>query len=206
MQDAGTLALGAGAHLGRVARADVATDLATAPDRGREAMSEALSIQVERRILFIRGQKVLLDADLAELYEVPTKRLNEQVRRNRKRFPEDFVFQLTREEFEGLRSQFATSSLHGGRRYLPFAFTEHGALMAANVLNNARAIRMSVEVVRAFVRLREMLLSNAELARKLDALERKYDEQFRVVFEAIRELMSCEEAPKRRIGFKQDDE
>jgi hypothetical protein len=168
-------------------------------------VSDALSIQIERRILLIRGQKVLIDADLAELYEVPTKRLNEQVRRNRERFPEDFVFQLSSEEFDRLRSQFATSS-HGGRRYLPFAFTEYGALMATNVLNNPRAIRMSVEVVRAFVRLRELLVSNAELSRKLDALESKYDEQFQVVFEAIRQLMSQEEAPKRRIGFKQDEE
>lgn len=157
--------------------------------------------QIESRIFFIRGQKVMLDADLAELYEVETRRLNEQVRRNNERFPEDFMFQLTTEEFANLKSQFATSSW-GGRRKLPFVFTEHGAIMAASVLNSKRAIETSVQVVRAFVRLRQMLASNAELSHKLVALEKKYDIKFRAVFEAIRELMTPSDPKKKRpIGF-----
>lgn len=174
--------------------------------------------QIEARIFLIRGQKVMLDQDLAELYEVETKRLNEQVRRNRERFPDDFMFQHTAEEFANLRSQFDTSSLRsqiatsnnpaatpvgrGGRRHLPYAFTEHGAIMAASVLNSPRAVEPSVQVVRAFVRLQQMLSSNAELARKLAALEKKYDIQFKAVFEAIRELMTLLEPKKKRpIGF-----
>jgi hypothetical protein len=174
--------------------------------------------QIESRIFLIRGQKVMLDQDLAELYGVETKRFNEQVRRNSERFPEDFMFQLTAEEFANLRSQFDTSSLRsqiatsnnpvgtpagrGGRRHLPYAFTEHGAIMAASVLNSPRAVETSVQVVRAFVRLRQMLSSNAELSRKLATLEKKYDIQFRAVFEAIRELMTpLEPRKKRPIGF-----
>ena len=121
---------------------------------------------------------VILDADLAALYGVSTKRLNEQVRRNRERFPEDFMFHLTAQESGTLRSQIATSRSHGGRRYLPYAFTEHGTIMAANVLSSERAVRASVQVVRAFVKLRSMLASNAELSRKLAELEGKYDRQF----------------------------
>jgi len=128
--------------------------------------------RIERAILLIRGEKVMLDSDLAELYGVDTRRLNEQVRRNLNRFPRDFMFRLTPAEYKNLRSQIATSSSHGGRRYLPYAFTEHGALMLANVLNSERAAQTSVQVVRAFVRLRQMLASNAELSRKLEALER----------------------------------
>jgi hypothetical protein len=121
-------------------------------------VSDALSIRVERRIRLVRGQKVMLDSDLAELYGVPTKVFNQAVRRNLNRFPADFVFQVNRKEWNDLRSQIVTSSVRGGRRYLPFVFTEHGAIMAATVLNSPLAIRMSVEVIRAFVRLREMLL------------------------------------------------
>jgi len=164
--------------------------------------------RIERAILSIRGEKVMLDSDLAELYGVETKRLNEQVRRNLHRFPRDFMFQLTAEEAESLRSQIATSNEgRGGRRYLPYAFTEHGALMLANVLNSERAAQTSVQVVRAFVRLRQMLASNAELARKLEALEKKYDRQFKVVFDAIRRLMSPPVPKRREIGFhvKYDD-
>ena len=159
--------------------------------------------RVERRILLIRGEKVLLDADLADLYGATTKRLNEQVRRNRDRFPADFMFQLTDEELAILRSQFATSrSGWGGRRYPPFAFTEHGAIMAANVLSSPRAIAASVMVVRAFVRLRQMLASHADLARKLEDLEKRYDVQFKQVFNAIRALMaSPEDSEKSRIGY-----
>ena len=150
----------------------------------------------------------MLDSDLAELYGVETKRLNEQVRRNPNRFPPDFMFQLTAEEWESLRSQFATLKRGEHRKYLPYAFTEHGALMLANVLNSERAAQTSVMVVRAFVRLRQMLASNAELARKLDAMEKKYDRQFKVVFDAIRQLMSPPEPKRREIGFhvKYDDD
>ena len=159
--------------------------------------------RVERRILFIRGEKVILDADLAELYGVPTKRLNEQVRRNRDRFPPDFMFQLTEEEFANLRSQNATSrSGWGGRRSPPFVFTEHGAIMAANILSSPQAITASVTVVRAFVRLRQMLASHADLARKLEALEKRYDSQFKQVFTAIRALMEpSEDSLRKRIGY-----
>jgi phage regulator Rha-like protein len=153
-------------------------------------------------ILLLRGHKVLLDADLAALYGVTTKRLNEQVRRNRSRFPEDFMFQLTSEEVASLRSQFATSNRgRGGRRYAPYAFTEQGVAMLSTVLNSERAIQVNIEIMRAFVRLREILASNAELARKMDALEKKYDSQFKVVFDAIRQLMAPPEAKKRKIGF-----
>jgi hypothetical protein len=158
--------------------------------------------QIEREILLIRGHKVLLDAHLAALYGVTTKRLNEQVRRNRSRFPGDFMLQLTSEEVESLRSQFATSNQgRGGRRYAPYAFTEQGVAMLSTVLNSERAIRVNIEIMRAFVRLRQILASNAQLARKLDALEKKYDAQFKVVFDAIRELMTPPEPNKRKIGF-----
>jgi hypothetical protein len=143
----------------------------------------------------------MLDADLAEVYGVTTKRLNEQVRRNRDRFPEDFMFQLSDAEFTDLRSQFATSSW-GGRRYPPFAFSEHGALMLASVLNSPIAVDASIQVVRAFVRLREFLATHKDLSRKLAELEKKYDHQFQVVFDAIRQLMEpSPDKPKRRIGF-----
>jgi phage regulator Rha-like protein len=165
--------------------------------------------RIERSILLIRGERVMLDSDLAEIYGVETKRLNEQVQRNLNRFPTDFMFQLTLAEYANLRSQFATSSSqYGGRRYLPYVFTEHGALMLANVLNSERAAQTSVMVVRAFVKLRQMLATNAELARKLAAMEKKYDAQFKVVFDAIRQLMSPPARPKREIGFhvKYDDD
>ena len=160
-----------------------------------------LSEVIQGKIILIRGQKVMLDADLAELYQVSTKRLNEQVRRNSRRFPSDFMFQLTKEEYEILRSQFATSSW-GGRRYLPFAFTEQGVAMLSSVLESERAVLVNVEIMRTFVKLREILATHKDLARKLEELEKKYDEQFAVVFEAIRELMTPPEPPpKRRIGF-----
>jgi hypothetical protein len=158
--------------------------------------------RIERRILLIRGQKMMLDADLAELYGVTTKRLNEQVKRNVQRFPSDFMFTLTKEESKILRSQFATSSSWGGRRYNPLAFTEHGALMLASVLNSPQAVEASIFVVRAFVKLREMLASHRDLARRLDAMEKKYDAKFKVVFDAIRELMSPPAKLSRKIGFR----
>jgi phage regulator Rha-like protein len=167
--------------------------------------------RIERAILSIRGEKVMLDNDLAELYGVETKVLNQAVKRNIERFPADFMFQLTQEEYDDLvrlRSQFVTLKRGEHRKYLPYAFTEHGALMLANVLNSERAAQTSVQVVRAFVRLRQMLASNAELARKLAALENKYDAQFKVVFDTIRQLMSPPVKPKREIGFhvKYDDD
>jgi len=143
----------------------------------------------------------MLDADLAELYDVSTKRLNEQVKRNRDRFPEDFMFALTEEEAGTLRSQFATSSSWGGRRYLPLAFTQEGVAMLSSVLRSRRAVQVNIAIMRAFVKLREMLASNRDLARRLDEMEKKYDTQFKVVFDAIRELMKPPEKPRRRIGF-----
>ena len=161
---------------------------------------------IEKKIYFLRGQKVILDSDLAELYGVETKRLNEQVKRNRARFPKDFMFQLTQEEtktWQRLRSQFATLKRGYNIKYRPFAFTEHGAIMAATVLNSPTAIEMSVFVVRAFIKLREMLTAHKDLANKLAELENKYDSQFKIVFDAIRALMAEPEKPKRTIGFRQ---
>jgi len=164
---------------------------------------------IERKILVIRGEKVMLDADLAGLYGVETKRLNEQVRRNIERFPDDFMFQLTDEEFNCLRSQFATSNKpagRGGRRHLPNAFTEHGTIMAASVLNTPLAVAVSVQVVRAFVKLREMISTHKDLAKKLEDLEQKYDSQFKMVFDAIRQLMTPPEPKKKRaIGFGREE-
>ena len=158
--------------------------------------------RIERSIFLIRGHKVLLDVHLAALYGVTTKRLNEQVRRNRSRFPEDFMFQLTSEEAASLRSQFATSNKgRGGRRYAPYVFTEQGVAMLSTVLNSERAIQVNIEIMRAFVRLRRMLASNAQMARKLVDLESKYDAQFKVVFDAIRQLMTPSEPKKKKIGF-----
>ena len=158
--------------------------------------------RIERSILLIRGQKVLLDADLAEMYDVETKALTRAVRRNLDRFPDDFMFRLTAAEFDDLRSQFGTSSAWGGRRYAPYAFTEQGVAMLSSVLHSPRAVAVNIEIMRAFVRLREMLSSNVELSRRLDTLERKYDAQFRGVFEAIRQLMAPPVTPKKsRIGF-----
>jgi hypothetical protein len=162
--------------------------------------------RVESRILVNRGQKVILDSDLAYLYEVTTRRLNEQVKRNKERFPADFMFRLCKKEFENLKSQFATSSsTWGGRRKLPYAFTEHGAIMAASVLNSQRAVQASIYVVRAFVRLRQMLATHKELAQKFEELERKlqtHDKQIRDLVIAIRELMlPVETKPKKQIGY-----
>jgi len=161
--------------------------------------------RIESRILLIRGEKVILDSDLAELYGVTTKRLNEQVKRNKERFPSDFMFQVSAAETEHLRSQSATSkSARGGRRYRPYAFTEHGAIMAASVLNTPRAVEVSVHVVRAFINLREMISTHKELARKFGELEKRMetqDEDIAALFEAIRQLMEPPETPAKRIGF-----
>ncbi len=165
---------------------------------------------IVQAIQVIRGQKVLLDADLAALYGVETKRFNEQVKRNQQRFPEDFMFQLTEEEFAALRSQNATSnSGRGGRRYLPYAFTEHGAIMAATILNSPWATEVSVYVVRAFVKLRELLASQHALIQRLDALEAtltEHDQAIAEIVKALRQLMIPPDPPKKRqIGFVRDD-
>jgi len=157
---------------------------------------------IEKAILLIRGQKVILDRHLAELYGVPTKVLKQAVRRNIKRFPFDFMFELTKEEFEDWRSQSVTSKGDKmGLRHKPMAFTEQGVAMLSSVLNSDRAIDVNIEIMRAFVRLRQMLAAHKDLARKLAALEKKYDDQFKIVFEAIAELMAPPEKPKKKIGF-----
>ena len=164
-------------------------------------MSQPDLIRVERAIRIIRGDKVILDEDLAELYGVEVKRLNEQVRRNLDRFPADFMFQLTNQEFTDLKSQFATASQWGGRRTPPYAFSEQGVAMLSSVLHSKRAVQVNIEIMRTFVRLRKLLASNVELAERLDQLGAKYDGQFRTVFEAIRQLMLPVETKKGRIGF-----
>jgi hypothetical protein len=162
-----------------------------------------LTERIERSILLIRGHKVLLDDDLAELYDVQTKVFNQAVKRNRNRFPSDFMFQLTDEEYHSLRSQFVTLNTGRGRhrKYLPYAFTEQGVAMLSSVLRSARAVQVNIEIMRAFVRLREMLATHKDLAVKLEAMEKKYDAQFKVVFDAIRQLMIPPEPKKRKIGF-----
>ncbi len=178
----------------------------------KKLAEEGATVPVERitqSILLIRGQKVMLDADLAELYGVETKMLNRAVKRNQDRFPGDFMFQLTVEETLSLRYQSGTSNLRsqngtsswGGRRYRPNVFTEQGVAMLSSVLRSKRAVLVNIEIMRTFVRLRQILASHTDLARKLAALEKKYDAQFRAVFDAIRELMKPPEPKKRPIGF-----
>jgi hypothetical protein len=168
--------------------------------------------RIERSILLIRGHKVMLDADLAELYGVSVGRLNEAVKRNLDRFPDDFMFQLTKEEFEGLRYQVGTSNLKsqiaisssdwGGRRYPPYAFTEQGVAMLSSVLRSKRAIEVNIAIMRAFVKLRSLMATHKDLARKLEEMEKKYDAQFKAVFDAIRQLMIRPKKPRRPIGFR----
>lgn len=164
-----------------------------------------LAKRVGSKILVLRNQKVILDTDLADLYGVSVKRLNEQIKRNPKRFPTDFLFTLTSEEYQNLKSQNATSSpTHGGRRYLPYAFTEHGAIMAASVLNSKRAIEMSIFVVRAFVQMRQAVAMNQHIVSKLTELEARldtHDGEIQGLVEAIRELVEPLPANSRRIGF-----
>jgi hypothetical protein len=156
--------------------------------------------EITGRIFFLRGEKVIIDRDLALLYGVATKVLMQAVKRNLERFPSDFMFQLTQEEFKNLKSQFVTSSW-GGRRYLSYTFTEQGVAMLSGILNSERAIKVNIEIMRAFVQLRRLVNSNKELAKKIEQLESKYDEQFRIVFEAIRQLIKEEDKPKSKIGF-----
>ena len=161
--------------------------------------------RIQNLIIEIRGHRVILDSDLADLYGVTTKRLNEQVTRNQDRFPDDFMLQLTKEEYEILRSHFATLKKGPGqhRKYMPYAFTEHGTIMLANILKSPTAVQASIQVVRAFIQMRQLLASQKGLMRKILDMENKYDDQFKVVFTAIRQLMEPPKAkPKHRIGFK----
>jgi hypothetical protein len=180
----------------------------TSPARKRLIMpGNAMLVSPERieaMIVVLRGHKVLLDSDLAVLYGTTTKRLNEQVRRNLSRFPEDFMFQLTPEEARALRSQIATSNVvgRGGRRYPPLVFTEQCVAMLSTVLSSERAIEVNIHIMRAFVALRTLLATHADLLRKLDDMEKQYDAKFRVIFDAIRELMRPPEPKKRSIGFR----
>ena len=163
--------------------------------------------RIERSILLIRGHKVLLDRDLAELYGVKAIALRQQVRRNQARFPEDFMFQLSAEEAEALVSQNVIPSRRSLGGFLPYAFTQEGVAMLSSVLRSERAVLVNIDIMRAFVRLRELLASHVELARRLDELERKYDAQFRIVFDAIRDLMTPPPSPpRRRIGFHARDD
>ena len=160
--------------------------------------------KIEKAIYFIRGEKVMLDRDLASLYEVSTAALNQAVRRNRERFPEDFMFQLTSAEFaEVNRSQIVIGSQkHRDPRSRPYAFTEHGVAMLSSVLRSKRAISVNIEIVRAFVKLRQMYVANTDLARRLDKLESKYDKRFKIVFDAIRHLMAQPDKDRKEIGFR----
>ena len=171
-------------------------------------MKEIIPVEIiERKIYFIRGHKVMLDSDLAEMYAVATKVLLQAVKRNLSRFPGDFMFQLNYQEVAALRSQIVTSKTgRGGRRYPPYAFTEQGVAMLSSVLNSERAIEVNIQIMRAFVKLRELMATHKDLARKLDDMEKKYDAQFKVVFDAIRQLMTPTEKPKRKIGFKREAE
>jgi len=176
-------------------------------------MTKKISIPDEvviGKIHQIRNHKVMLDIDLAELYQVEAGRLNEQVRRNANRFPEDFMFQLTNEEWESLRSQFAISKKgRGGRRYAPFAFTEHGVLMLSSVLNSERAIQVNIQIMRIYSKLKGMIMDHKDILLKLEKLEgkvSKHDENFKVVFDYLRELLNPKAEPMRKIGFKHKKE
>ena len=167
------------------------------------------SERIEQKILLIRGQKVMLDSDLAELYEVQTRVLNQAVKRNLNRFPEDFMFQLTKEELENWRSQFVTSNPDAkmGLRRSPYVFTEQGVAMLSTVLRSERAVEVNIQIMRTFVKLRELMATHKDLARKINSMEKKYDEQFRVVFDAIRQLLEPPPTKKkRRIGFVVTDD
>ncbi|MDH3576020.1 MAG: ORF6N domain-containing protein [Desulfobacteraceae bacterium] len=156
---------------------------------------------IASKIYFIRNMKVMLDRDLAELYEVETKALKQAVRRNIDRFPADFMFELTKDEYQSLRSQIVTLKRGQHSKYAPFAFTEHGVLMLSSVLNSERAIQVNIQIVRTFTKLREMLSTHKDLKRKIESMEKKYDEQFQIVFEAIKQLLSEEDKPKKKIGY-----
>ena len=171
--------------------------------------NDLITETVVSRIYTVRNQRVMLDSDLAELYGVPTRVFNQAVKRNKERFPSDFMFQVTKNEYVSLRSQIVISNQRGGRRYMPYAFTEHGAIMAATILNSQRAIEMSVFVVRAFIQLRELLSSHKQLSSRLDDLERKlasHDRDIAMIFNTIRNLITPPPQKKRQIGFVIDEE
>ncbi|MCC7197698.1 ORF6N domain-containing protein [Candidatus Peregrinibacteria bacterium] len=158
--------------------------------------------RIEAKIFFLRGKKVIMDNDLAALYGVETKNLIRAVKRNIERFPEDFMFILKKEEFENLRFHFGTSNVWGGRRYLPYVFTEQGIAMLSSVLKSERAIQVNIQIMRTFTKLREMLTTNKVLREKIEKLEQKYDGQFKTIFKLIKQLLSPEEKQKTQIGFK----
>jgi len=167
----------------------------------KDSKSLVLLEEIEKTIFFLRGQKVMLSPHLAELYGVEARILVQAVKRNIERFPEDFMFQLTPEEYVNLKSQIVISSWGGPRRARPYAFTEQGVAMLSSVLRSKRAVQVNIEIMRAFVRLRQILASHKDLARKLAALEKKYDDQFKIVFDAIAELMAPPDKPRQKIGF-----
>jgi len=167
-------------------------------------MSLSINIPIEsiaNKIFVIRGKKVMFDEDLAHIYGVKTKDFNRAIKRNLSRFPEDFMFALTKKEYENLRFRFGTSSW-GGRRYLPYVFTEHGIAMLSSILNTEKAIQMNIQIIRTFTKLREIVLENKELSEKLKELESKYDAEITKIFEIIKSLILEEEKPKGNIGFK----
>ena len=186
--------------LGGQVNEDNVQEMKRKSDKPVKAMAFPLE-RIEQSILLIRGKKVMLDRDLAALYGVETKALKQAVKRNISRFPEDFMFVLTREELTNLRSQFVTSSSWGGLRYPPMAFTEQGVAMLSSILRSKRAIEINIAIMRTFVKLRQMLESHVKLARKLAELENRYDEQFRIVFEVLNELMMPPEPKRKQIGF-----
>lgn len=162
--------------------------------------------RIESKIYIVRGRKVMLDRDLAHLYGVSTKALNQAVRRNHERFPEDFMFILTAEESKSLRSQIVTSNVgRGGARYLPQVFTEYGVAMLSSVLNSERAILVNIQIIRTFGRLREMLTESDNFRRKLELMEKQYDENFKIIFDVIRALLEMKEEPREEIGFRTND-
>jgi hypothetical protein len=167
---------------------------------GEKNLVAVPSERIEKRIFWLRGEKVMLDSDLAELYEVETKILKRAVRRNIERFPDDFMFELTEKEWEVLKYQFGTSK-RGGVRYLPFVFTEPGVAMLSSVLKSKKAIAVNIQIVRTFIQLRKMLSTHESLRKKIEAMERKYDKQFKAVFDVLRQLLKEEAEPKRKIGF-----
>jgi len=167
-------------------------------------MESLVSIElIEKRIFFIRGHKVMLDTDLAELYGVETFNLNKAVKRNIDRFPSDFMFQVTKDEMESLKFQFGISktSGRGGRRYLPYVFTEQGVAMLSGILHSQRAVHVNIAIMRTFVKLRELLVNHKDLKKQIEAMEEKYDQQFQIVFEAIKQLLETDAKPRKKIGF-----
>jgi phage regulator Rha-like protein len=165
-------------------------------------MADIVPIErITNKIYLMRGMKVMLDRDLAELYDVETRTLVQAIKRNKQRFPPDFMFQLSKDEFDSLRSQIVISKGRGGRRYPPYAFTEQGVAMLSSVLNSDRAIQVNILIMRAFTKLREMLSTHEDLKKKIDDMEKKYDQQFQIVFEAIKQLLETDEKPKKKIGF-----